>query len=372
MNKRQYDWVKLEQALRENFGHMIDNGLFPTYQLLHNTKLLTPVKQHGGSMLISARLNCVMYKYYLSRDKHVCQSFYELMLDEYLYSRDIPHTPGVSVFGNYKCDQQIPGYYIEIWGYKNGGTKRSIEYNQTRGKKEHMYKELGIPLISIEGKVLQYMRHDEWGQFFDNIFSKLGFSVVEKRDYGIELLKNTQNYKWNLDNIKEKLYKISEEIGHLPTVHDIQKMKIHGLIEAINKFGGINQIYGKPKRQNKKMHPDGYWCDEKIIECLKVVIDRGETPSSGQLNNYVPGLLGAIENRGGLHKYLAILQSPTKHKSKNYWDSEDNIINALQSVIVKLGHFPSSCELQKIKEFGLFYAVHKKHNMNYFKQLLNY
>ena len=147
------------------------------------------------------------------------RSFFELLLDEYLYSRHIDHTPEVKPFKNreFRCDQKVGDFYIELWGYSDFGT-----YAKRRRQKERFYRRRGLTLIPLEVSFFRTTVGEVEKQF-DTLFSRLGFSVAKKEPFSMRVIAQAVNYPWNEDAIKEYIGSYVKSIRRVPDTEEARR-----------------------------------------------------------------------------------------------------------------------------------------------------
>lgn len=205
------------------------------------------VLKNGGILNISKKMG---YKYiprktYRTSDGHFVHSLYEYLFDEFLFSRNIPHSVGgkVSALHNYKYDFKINDYLIEIWGFeKTGKSKMSISYNKKRQIKEKLYKDLNLNLISIEGTIFKRFKEtikDEFKKIIEKL--NLNNSYPEIKEFSIKKSLNKFE-KYDEGLIIKDLKEIIEKTGNFPTQMWLRNNKKNPLIEGIHRFGGLKHF----------------------------------------------------------------------------------------------------------------------------------
>lgn len=92
--------------------------------------------------------NPVMFsKKYVSRDGHMCDSLAEKILDEWLYSKEIPHERSVHYPEETRmtCDFQVGKYFIEFFGLDG----KHKEYSRLANRKRILAKKYNLNLIEV-------------------------------------------------------------------------------------------------------------------------------------------------------------------------------------------------------------------------------
>ena len=91
-------WENVERELRAEFGEMISRGICPNSRMIAESGIpLTIVTTFNGLPKIADRLECELASCWKVRDGHIVFSFYEFVLDEYLYSVGVPHKPNAII-----------------------------------------------------------------------------------------------------------------------------------------------------------------------------------------------------------------------------------------------------------------------------------
>jgi hypothetical protein len=286
-NEKPYGFWNKIQNLKNEVLKLIDlnNGIFPTLSQIEKS-LGSGGKKATlkiGGIYSLAKIMGFEYRKpsiqgagsYLTSDGHYVSSSYEYLIDEYLYSRNIEHSVDKIIHDeyNYRYDFKINDTFIEIWGFEKGRKhQRCIEYNKKRLKKEALYKKYKLKLISIE----QSLFKKPLSQIFEYLDSI--FMCKEVRPINLE---NYFNYchMWNKDKIKYEISKVIQKLGKFPTSGDLKKNKLGGLLDAINRQGGIimfSNEMGYPQKPKKRNH----WNLQTILSELKTY---NEIPNTTEL-----------------------------------------------------------------------------------------
>lgn len=366
------DWGKLEKVLIEKFGEMISVGTFPGDALLLRHKLSHIVQRFGGIKEVARKLGCNPNRCWISRDGHQLDSIIELIVDEYLYSRQIWHKPHLKFSDNhnYRCDQFLgEKTYLEVWGYPESPKKINKLYNEIRKKKEKIYCDLGINLIPIEG----YKMHK--GNIFliekqlDDLFLSYGFSVDKKNDFDLDVISKSSGCSWTQELVITELKKVIEKIGDYPTQLQIVQYGCAGLMGAVARFGG-NNYFRKSMNYKDITKPKGYWNEQTVLEKLKEIIKIiGKFPTRDYLQTISPGLPNAIFKYGGFNHFRTLLKCKIVHITK--WSDED-IIKQLKEVILEIGHFPSLLEMNALDKNQLCSAISRNGGLDWFRNKLGF
>jgi len=291
---------------------VLNNGVFPKLTQIEEHlgsggKLA--VRRNGGIRNVAEKMgynyiptgNCIKVS-----DGHVVLSYNELIVDEFLYSRDISHEVNGYIHKGlpYRFDFKINDFYIELWGYeKNRKTPRCDKYNKRRQKKEKLYKELDLKLINIESGV----------------------------------------FKKPINSIIACLTKMCETMN-------------------------LNTKEIRPINLTNYIANSKYWTYDKILYNLRnFITSLGRFPKQKDfIENKLGGLIDAISRNGGLIYFANILGYNFRYKIK--WDI-NKITTKLKDIINKLGYFPKFKELANMGESRLYQAMNKYGTKEYFKQV---
>lgn len=118
------------------------------------------------------------------------------------------------------------------------------------------------------------------------------------------------------------------------------------------------------------------WTEEEIINELRPICEKlGYFPSGGYLIGIGRADLDAqVSQKGGVYYLAQKLGYPVLQKPPGYWNSWKNLKQELLRLSKKLGHFPSTSELenlgypmlkQAIRRFGRHAEIAKKLGFNY-------
>lgn len=290
-------WQNLGSELRSNFSALITGKICPIYSQI-NFKLGSSCvkaikKYHGGIKAIAEKLNCVIMEYYECRDGHIVDSSYELIVDEYMYSRGIKHEIHVPVkqyFTDFKLDKK----FIEVWGWNTKDkTLLGKKYNKNRNRKELFYKNNAINFYSIEGSVFNnyYYNFKKIENHLDEFFKNMGYPIVVKESFTTDILL-TRGIAWTDEKLIIKLLDIQKEIKRFPTTYDLEKRNLYTLIRrhgGLGKFSKLCGVTANGRTQRIK------WNDDLIkIEIKKIIDDIGYFPSLKKIREISSYLAYAI------------------------------------------------------------------------------
>jgi len=273
------NWDNVKKELEQRFPGLINQGIFPTFNMLREHGIDGQLmRNHGTLASISKKMNCKILSSYLTRDHHTVRSYAELILDEYLYSRDIQHVPEVKI-GNYRCDQKIGKYYIEIWGYTNSNHPLAKEYNNKRLLKEKYYHENNLDLISIEREQLTRSFNDA-ELFLNDMFANLGFCVDKIINFDVNVLNEIKGSFWSEDKIVNELQIMWDTNGIFPNIKKIKM--VNGLFMSLYDYGGLK--YFKEKMNVPEQDKTIKWTQNKILEDLRTItLKKGKFPYTTEL-----------------------------------------------------------------------------------------
>lgn len=251
------DFNNLKLWLLENFKELIiELKKFPTATMINSSNITDVILKHGGFIKVAEKMGCdTTKKLFVSPDGHYLDSTLELIVDWYLWSRDIKHSVHgrISSMRKYKYDFKIDDFYVEVWGLS--GTKK-CDYDSNRLKKEELYKTLNLNLISIEKEIFE-KPFLEIEKSLDAIFSSNKFDVTKKIT-SINLEESISGYNyWNFSNTLLELKKVIEQIGKFPSTSILKSMQKKQIQKSMQKHGGQNvfrKILGFPLLKQRKIN----------------------------------------------------------------------------------------------------------------------
>lgn len=188
---------------------------------------------------------CRLVNKFRCRDGHIVDSLYEAVVDEYMFSRRIPHSIQPKI-KEYRADFEIENRIIEIWGYRATDTKSKIGrlYNNKRRTKVQLYKSLGLELIEIEGPELL---HDPLVNFvdveneLDFLFKELGYSTKPFFAFTPEIVSST-GFVWSDQLVIDEILCAKQELQRFPQLSDFHALGRSRVASAISRFGGIKRF----------------------------------------------------------------------------------------------------------------------------------
>ena len=342
------NWDNLSQMIKS----LIKNDNFPTTEVIKKelgNGAYKSVLKFGGIKVVAEKMGYDLVSYFKTSDGHYVQSSYEYLFDEFLYQNNIPHEVGglISEKYSYRYDFKIGEHYVEIWGYeKHENNKWCIKYNKKRATKETLYQKLGLKLISIECGDFD-KNNEDLCVFFKNIVYLMNIKVINNDVFNFV---KPSKY-WNYDNTFVEFQKTIKTIGRFPKIAELK----FGLAFAIHKYGGIKhfkEIFGEPA--------SNHWTPDTIVQSLKTLTDElGHFPTCNELKNKHSGLLDAIERNGKINKYRELLGYKLL---KKHW-TENEIVEEIKKVGIKLGKIPNSTDLIKMPVYSAIYR--QKKNLKY-------
>lgn len=343
------DILQFKNTLIQHFKVLVDDGFCPTYKMIKDAGISADIiyNKFGGMKKVYAILDLKPICGFLTRDKHYVRSYYEFILDEYLYSRGIFHQPEILILPNfnYRCDQKVDDYYVEIWGLVG-----NADYDNRRRLKEKLYIDNNLKLISIESNLFRLcFRKIEL--YFDNIFSKLGYDVSLKFSFCINELVEQMGSVWGENAVKLQIQKYVDEHGIFPTQSMLRK-NLSWLSRRIQQFGGFVYFrklmdYSLYKKKNK-------WDEEVILNEIKsIFLNTGKFPKLKELSI---SLQVAINRCKGLNYYKNLLGVNINNTRRH---DDTSLIVWLENIIEINGFIPKQKELAKINSKFLSAIVHR-------------
>jgi hypothetical protein len=369
-------WKDFDNVKKEVEEVVNEIGRFPTstdLRLLNKHRLLSAISSNYDGLKSVRKFLGYTKKVPIAKDGHFCDSYSEVIIDDFLYMNKIPHKRNIQFnFPKIKCrpdfvlDNMI---IIEVLmaDYRIGNHKgRYKQYVDRYVKKRAAYKSAKMEMIEV---------------FPDELIDR---SKLEKKLYAIAskaeaprpfLLKDFTNiiffdkkspgYWANPDNLKKELLPLIKQYGKIPSINILREIgrndiegaiiSIYGSYRAVAKDIGVDyNNYQKPQR---------FWQDIKNIEEeLKPVIEKyGYIPAKSELKKIgKEGVVVAVETYHRSFKNISALlgvdYKPNK-KTNRHWLNEINIKNELEILVNKLGKFPSADDLRKQKLHGLLKGI---------------
>lgn len=365
-------WDDLDNVgsyLKKHFPALLKSGQCPTHEMMIATgEYPSFVYRHGGVPGICKKLNLVPAVGFQTRDGHFVRSFFEVLLDEYLFSREIEHTPEVRPFkdNRLRCDQKVGNYYIELWGYSE-----VTVYEKRRKEKEELYRRHGLRLISIEKKLfLTTVRTIE--ERFDDLLAPLGFSVSKKKPFSMRSIARAVTYPWNEETVRTHIGSYVSRYGEFPTQTKLNGAGMSGFAARIRQFGGFP--YFRSLMEFSRWQPKRKWNEENITARLSGICERlGRFPKDSELSS---DLRNAIRKNSadGSHKlnyYRQKLGYPITKEYTGHW-TEYTIEKELKRIVGANGVFPTNSFLREHDRYDLSAAIQKSGGFNVWRQKLGY
>ena len=236
------DFNNLKNWLTQNFKEMINVGIFPTTTMIASIKggrcvANDAIRKHGGVQEVAKKMGCKPKINFIAPDGHYLDSTLELIVDWYLWSRNISHTVHgfISSGKRYKYDFKLrDDLYVEVWGMSG----RS-EYDVSRIKKEKLYQELGFTLIAIEPALFKQSFFN-LEQGLDEIFSKFNFQIEKIQELNLDDVVAKGRGYWTFENTLQELKLIMQDINKFPSVSYLRKIGKYQIQKSMQKYGGQN------------------------------------------------------------------------------------------------------------------------------------
>jgi len=363
------EWANVESELRKNFTGKIREGICPDSYAIKAAGF-SGALQYFGLSEVARRLKCKLASCWQTRDGHIVSSFYEYILDEYLLSIGVSHVPNTRFHPDPKrkftCDQKIDKLYIEIWGYgKNDKSSRAERYQRKRKKKESIYRDLDLELVSIE-KEFFLRSYPEIEKGLDSLFSGHGFEIIRKHPFCINTLAQHGGFVPTKERIIEKLQLVVDEIGEFPTMKRLVECGRGALSGQVQKTGGQN-YYRRLMGFSPPVRPNNYWSLEQTLATLKErSAELGRLPKQKEMKE---GLANAVDKHGGINCLAQELGLTSKKKPNGWWTDERVVLDALcDDVVPVLGHFPTARELEGIGRSDLANAISRSGGYRYYRK----
>ena len=339
--------------LKGHFPTMLELGQCPTVEMMRDTGENPSFLKKYPLQLICKKLDLALAVGFKTRDGHFARSYYELLLDEYLFSRGIKHEPEVKSFKNYNflCDQKIDGYWIEIWGMTN-----SKSYADRRKQKENLYKKHRLKLISLEPIIFQ-KKFNLVEEQLNEIFSERGFDIRKKRPYTMKAIAKAAHYPWTEGIIRKHLEAFIGEHGQFPTTTTLNELGMNQLASRIHQFGGMNHF--RKLLGVRLLRKEDYWNERTVTAELKRLCEKlGRFPKDRDLPSDLRNATRRIHSEyRDLNYYREKLGYPITKKSNGYWN-EKTIAKEIKLVVKEnKGLFPTNVRLREMNRSDLASAI---------------
>jgi hypothetical protein len=361
------DWNNVTVYLQRHFPALLKSGQCPTWEMMVATgEYPSFVYCNGGVPGICKRLKLVPAIGFQTRDGHFVRSYYELLLDEYLFSRQIDHTPEVKPFRDhaFRCDQKVGDYCIEIWGYAALDT-----YKKRRKQKERLYRHYGLMLVPIE-KSFFHTTVNQIERRFDDLFASLGFSVTKKEPFSMRSIAQVVSYPWNEVGVKGQIHNYISRYNDFPTQKKLNASGMSGLAARITQFGGFP--YFRSLMGYSPWQPKRKWSEATITIQLQTICERlRRFPKDVELSSDLRNAIhkNSADGSHDLNHYRMKLGYPITKQSTGFWT--DGVIEAaLKDVIQKHGSFPTNSSLRACGRYDLAFALQQSGGYNTWRRKL--
>ena len=369
-------WQDIENVKHEILLMIERLGRFPTtsdFRYLGKDGLLGAIfKYYGGLKSLKKILN-IKTKYPIARDGHTCDSYSEIIIDDFLFSNKIDHRRDVQLnFGNVKCRPDFilnNGYLIEVLmtDYRERGHKGRHKYYIGRYlKKKKAYLENHFKVIEIFPKDLIDKT------LLDKKLITIAKLANSPSPYRIKDFSNISFFDkkspgfWkDPENLRKELFPLIKKFGRLPTISELREIGRNDLEGAIvNVYGSywkVAKLIGL--KTDGMIKPQKYWQNiENIkLELLPVIREYGYLPSQTVLmKKGMKNVVAAIEvyhkSFDEFAKLLGVKYIPEK-RTNGYWLNPQNIKLELESIITNLGRFPSAKDIYNLELSGLLKGI---------------
>lgn len=191
-----------------------------------------------------------------------------------------------------------------------------------------------------------------------------------KRIFGV-VSKNKPYFFWNDDTVITELNQLIICNGKFPTQTYLSNIGRHDLIGGISKCGGLNR-FRKLLGYKLEHVPNGYWTEDIIKdELMRIITSIGQFPTRDYLisigNN---SLICGINKTGGIRRYQDILGYEPRQKPTGYW-TEGNIILEIEKHIKATTRFPTASYLKEVNG-GLISAISNTGGLHKYRAIMGY
>ena len=221
--------------------------------------------------------------------------------------------------------------------------------------------------------------YDEWKQYgIEHGFDKRNPASLSRS-------KNKTERSWYVKSMKEKwiknfefkrlrfhnLFRNCKKWREFGLKNNYNERNPSSLAESKNKterswyYKGIKEEWIKDFEFRRKHVKDGYWKEWENVkgELNRIKKRLGHFPSSDELNELgYSGLRSALVSYyKGYNKVREKMGFKLSRKQKGYWSNWENMKKTLNEIIKKNGKFPTSTELREVGYSGLLTSIIETH-----------
>ena len=208
-------------------------------------------------------------------------------------------------------------FHIEVWGYAvNEKDRTSMEYNEARRFKEHLYNQNKLNLISIDGIKLNELSYYKKQIYIKNKLKE----VVNKELVVFDDISFLHHNRLTDDQILEILMRYSENNEFLPAQETVKEAKLSRYLGEIRKRH--ESYFDFARKFGKQVHAQNFkWDDKEIYNAFKSIVKDGLPISKNTISEYgYSGMLNKLKIVNGnsgitttkLHFYKEFLKTNLK------------------------------------------------------------
>ncbi len=167
-----------------------------------------------------------------------------------------------------------------------------------------------------------------------------------------------------IDNVKAELATLERSLGHFPSSREISYHNSMCGASILLYHGGmrmVREVLGVPQARREK----GYWGNWANVkkEIVLVCEELGKFPTFTELRTLNKSSLSkAIEEHGGINKVRKRVGYKENRKSPCHWSKKNNnLLEELNFLTKKLGHFPKSTELKNLGKGYLIKVIKREY-----------
>lgn len=195
-----------------------------------------------------------------------------------------------------------------------------------------------------------------------------------KEKLGLEVRKPA--IKWNLEEIKLKIKELTEELGHFPSTVDLGKLGYKDLRNSIINHYGSYLKFREDFGQVLEVTPTHYWENkENVKKKMNEIIEKlGHYPSTTELDKLGYAYMGSSISRfhGGYNNFREWMGYKSE-TLRNSWKNKEYVVNEVRNLIKELGRFPTSKDFVNMGKGGLLGVIHKNYGgLNEFRVIFGY
>lgn len=369
-------WKDINHVIQEIGPVIEDLGRFPTTTDLRvnkNRKFLSAISTYHGGLRNVRKIMGYIKKSPIAKDGHYCDSFSEVIVDDFLFINKISHKRNIQFdFHEIKCR---PDFVLDnmllievlMADYRiKGHQGRYKQYVERYLRKKIAYNKNGLEVIEVfQDELNDKNKFDEKFNYIAEKANAVRPFILKDYTNIIFFDKKSPGYWLNPDNLKKEIFPLINKYGKLPSIKELRQIGRNDIEGAIvnnyRSYRNVAKAIGI--EYDNLIKPQRYWQNiDNIKEELEPIIKKyGFIPSRAELMRIGKrGIVAAIDTYKGslksIAKSLGVEYLPAK-KTNGHWLTNENIKNELQKITTQLGKFPTAADLRKYKLHGLLKGI---------------